>query len=68
MAGIGGATQSMSRTDHDNERKRFYLLPGMGGRAYRRKQRFILKSSLAVGVVVSLVLAALLYWFNRWHR
>jgi hypothetical protein len=49
----------------DRERKRFYLLPGMGGRAYRRKQEFILKSSLAVGLLISLLIAVALYWLNR---
>jgi hypothetical protein len=51
----------------DRERKRFYLLPGMGGRAYRRKQDFILKSSLAVGFLVSALIAVVFYLLNRSH-
>ena len=54
--------------ERDKERKRFYLLPGMGGRAYRRKQRYILTSSLLVGLIVGLVLAVVLYWINRSRR
>lgn len=50
------------------ERKRFYLLPGMGGRAYRRKQKFILKYSVAVGLLVSLLIAIVLYLLNRPHN
>ena len=51
--------------NENKEQKRFYLLPGMGGRAYRRKQKFILKSALITGLVVSVVLTVVLYWINR---
>ena len=47
------------------ERDRFYLLPGMGGRAYRRKQDFILKSSVVIGLLVSALIALALYLINR---
>jgi hypothetical protein len=50
------------------EQKRFYLLPGMGGRAYRRKQEIILKSSVAVGLLVSALIALALYLLNRPYR
>lgn len=43
------------------ERQRFYLLPGMGGRALRRKHRRFLGWSIAIGLVVSAGLAFLLY-------
>jgi hypothetical protein len=49
----------------DKERERFYLLPGMGGSAYRRKQRVILNYALAVGLVISALIAVLLYLLNR---
>lgn len=45
----------------NKERERYYLLPGMGGRALRRKQKTILRWSIAAGVVVSLLVACLLY-------
>ena len=51
--------------NENKEQKRFYLLPGMGGRAYRRKQQFILKSALVVGVVISTALAIALYLISR---
>jgi hypothetical protein len=51
--------------NENKENQRFYLLPGMGGRAYRRKQKFILKSALVVGLVISILLTLVLYWFNR---
>jgi hypothetical protein len=51
----------------DKERERFYLLPGMGGRAYRRKQKVILKSSVAVGLLLSALIAVALYLLNRSH-
>ncbi len=55
----------MFGSKQNKERERFYLLPGMGGRAYRRKQKSILKASLVVGLLVGLVLGAVLYWVNR---
>jgi hypothetical protein len=47
------------------EPERFYLLPGQGGQAYRRKQKFILKWAIVVGLLVAAALGALLYWLNR---
>lgn len=49
-------TRRKSR-QQEKEQHRFYLLPGMGGRAYRRKQQVILRTSLAVGLFTSAVLA-----------
>ena len=51
------------RSDHrpGADQKRFYLLPGMGGRAYRRKRDLILTVSIAVGLLVS-GLFALVMW------
>jgi hypothetical protein len=43
------------------ERERFYLLPGMGGSALRRKRKMMLTWSIAAGLVVSAVVAAVLY-------
>jgi hypothetical protein len=54
-----------SRHDKEKDKKRFYLLPGQGGRAHRRKQWFILKWSLLAALVVAGILAALMYWLNR---
>ena len=57
------------RHRHQRDAKeRFYLLPGQGGSGYRRKQRFILKSAIVVGVVVSLILAAIMYYIHRPQR
>lgn len=49
----------------DRERDRFYLLPGMGGRAARAKHKRILQWSIAIGIVVSAALAAIIYLVNR---
>jgi hypothetical protein len=49
----------------DKPRKRSYLLPGMGGRARRRKQKLILKCSIIIGLGVAVILAGLFYWLNR---
>lgn len=45
----------------DPDRDRYYLLPGMGRRAVRRKQRANLLWALAIGLLVSGGLAAVLY-------
>ena len=47
------------------EPERYYLLPGMGGRAARRKQMYFWKWSIIAGLVVSAILAAVLYLLNR---
>ena len=49
----------------DKEKERFYLLPGMGGRAYRRKQKFILQASIVVGLLVSLAFALVVYFMHQ---
>jgi len=58
----------MFRSKHRKSRKeeqRFYLFPGQGGRAYRRKQVFILKWSVIAGLLVSVVLSVVMYFVNR---
>jgi hypothetical protein len=48
-------------------RERFYLLPGQGGRSFRRKQQLFLRWSISVALVFGLGLAALLWWLARPH-
>jgi hypothetical protein len=56
----------MSRSKIDKpERERFYLLPGQGGAAYRRKQRKILLWSILAGLVVAAILAGIMYLVDR---
>jgi hypothetical protein len=50
--------------DVKRERERYYLLPGMGGSNLRRKRKLILQWSLAAGLVVSVVVACVLYWMS----
>jgi len=47
------------------EKERYYLLPGQGGSNYRRKQKFIIQSSLVVGSIVSLVFGVVMYFVCR---
>ncbi len=49
----------------EKERERFYLLPGMGGRALRKKQKMMLHWSLAAGLFVSAIVALLFYWMSQ---
>jgi hypothetical protein len=55
----------MFRFGKDKARQRFYLLPGMGGKALRRKRKTILKWTIATGLVVSALVACLLYIIYR---
>jgi hypothetical protein len=45
--------------------QRFYLLPGQGGAAYRRKQRKILFWSIMAGLVVAAIFAGIMYLLDR---
>lgn len=56
---------SMGWFKRDKERDRFYLLPGMGGRAARAKHKRILQWSIAIGLIVSAIMAAAIYFANR---
>jgi len=47
------------------ERERYYLLPGMGKRALRRKRRLMLGWGLGVGLLLSAALAAVLFWLHQ---
>ena len=55
----------MGLFSRDKEQERYYLLPGMGGRAMQRKQRMMLLWGLGVGLFISLLLAGIIYWLNR---
>jgi hypothetical protein len=47
------------------ERERFYLLPGQGGRNFRRKQFFILSWTAAAALAFGGVIALFIWWFSR---
>jgi len=50
----------------NKERDRYYyLFAGMGGKAQRRKERFILQWSITAGLVTSIIMASGLYWLSR---
>jgi hypothetical protein len=47
--------------ERNKERERFYLLPGMGGRALRRKNRRFLAWAIVAGLFISAIVACILY-------
>jgi hypothetical protein len=49
----------------NKETERFYLLPGQGGAAFRRKQRYLLIWSIIVGLALAALLAVLMYFLNK---
>jgi hypothetical protein len=53
------------RPPREKEKERYYLLPGMGGRAYRSKQKVIVKAALIVGLIVSALFAIIAYFVYR---
>ena len=53
------------RPPREKEKERYYLLPGMGGRAYRSKQRVMVKAALVVGLIVSALFALIAYFIYR---
>jgi hypothetical protein len=59
------SAKPLPRYKDPREQKRFYLLPGQGGRAYHRKQMIFLKTSLAVGLIVSGLFALIMYLIYR---
>ena len=52
----------------NKERERFYLLPGMGGKAVRRKQLWMLQWGIVIGLVVSAIVGAALYIANHFWK
>jgi hypothetical protein len=46
----------------NKEQQRFYLLPGMGGTASRRKRKLFLRWAIAAGILVSGIVAGILYF------
>jgi len=48
----------------DPEKDRYYLLPGMGGRALRRKNRKFLQIATAVGLLVAGLVGYVIYRAN----
>jgi hypothetical protein len=55
------------KRDKNEEQNRFYLFPGQGGKAYRRKQRIIIAWSIVVALVISAIFAGILYLVNNSH-
>ena len=49
---------------HDREKERYYLLPGMGGKASRRKRNGMLLWGLLAGILVGAILAGVLFLIN----
>lgn len=58
----------MISSARNKERERFYLLPGMGGQAVRRKQKWMLRWGIVIGLFVSALLAAVLYVANHFLK
>lgn len=62
---IRGEFEDMGWFIPDKEKDRFYLLPGMGGRALRRKKLLMLLWAVGAGILVSGTFAGVLWLMNR---
>ena len=58
---IGVFNMSVRWFERDKEKDRFYLLPGMGGTASRRKRQRIFRWSIVAGLFTSAIVAGILY-------
>jgi hypothetical protein len=47
------------------EPERYYLLPGQGGKEYRRKRFVMVTWSVVIALILSTVMTALFYYMNR---
>src|SRR6266496_1995393 len=56
---------NMFGTSRNRDKGRYYLLPGMGGRAHRRKHKKMLIIALIVGALAAGLLAWVLWLFNN---
>jgi hypothetical protein len=55
----------MGWLSRNKEPERFYLLPGMGGRAQRRKHKTSLIWAVIVGLLVSVTVTLILRWLHH---
>lgn len=62
------ASPKLTPREDPAEKERYYLLPGQGGSSYRRKQRLIIKYSIIVGLLVSVLFAVIAYFVHRLPR
>jgi hypothetical protein len=46
-------------------RERFYLLPGQGGKNYHRKQRLILRWSVAMALIFGAILSVVMWMMSK---
>ena len=56
------------RERREKEKERYYLLPGQGGRAYRRKQKLIIIWSVVAALTFAVVMSIVMYFVNRSNR
>ena len=65
VSGLVTRIFEMSLFGRNKEKQRFYLLPGMGGRARWKKEMKFLRWSIAAGLLASAIVACVLYLISR---
>ncbi|MGO8765947.1 MAG: hypothetical protein ACLQSR_12550 [Limisphaerales bacterium] len=56
---------NMGRKKKHKDPERFYLLPGQGGKLYRKKQRWIIFWSLVAAGLVAGIIGTMMYFIDR---
>jgi hypothetical protein len=54
----------MFGSERNKEPERYYLLAGMGGRAARRKHKWMMGWAIITGLVVSVIVGLLMYYVH----
>ncbi len=57
--------RSRHHRNKDKDTNRFYLLPGQGGRLYRKKQKLIIAWSLFAALLVSGIVVSIMYFTDH---
>jgi len=56
------------REKRAKDTERYYLLPGQGGRAYRRKQKLIIIWSIVAALTFAAIMAVVMYFMDKSDR
>lgn len=55
-----------SRRHRSEEKERYYLLPGQGGKLYQKKQRQIIIWSICAAIFISSIIVAIMFFTDRY--
>jgi hypothetical protein len=68
VSGERRQAEDMFGFERNKEPERYYLLAGMGGKAARRKHRWMMRWAIFIGLIASVVLGALMYYLHQFGK